>query len=175
MAGARRIWGTLKNSTTNTVKNVISRLCKVDGEIRVRRKDKEGKSKKSTWWYVVHGDEHLLAELEARWASVNLQTSWKLEPCFMTESLEMPSLSVPTEVSQFDVDVTVTSEVPQALEPSQPDSVQSSASNTQQSVSPDPTTGSDPKTGYYPTTGSAPTTESDHFLPAGVGNHPRTL
>lgn len=93
----------------------------------------------------------------------------------MTESLEMPSLSVPTEVSQFDVDVTVTSEVPQALEPSQPDSVQSSASNTQQSMSPDPTTGSGPKTGYDPTTGSAPTTESDHFLPAGVGNHPRTL
>ena len=174
VAGARRIWGTLKNSTTNTVKNVILRLCKVDGEIRVRRKDKEGKSKKSTWWYVVHGDEHLLTELESKWASVNLQTSWKLEPCFKIESLEIPSLSVPTEVSQFDVDVTVTSEVPQAPEPSQPNSVQTSVSNTQQSVSPDPTTGSDPKTGYDPTTGSAPTTESDLFLPAGVGNHPRT-
>ena len=84
----------------------------------------------------------------------------------------MPSLSVPTEVSQFDVDITVTSEVPQALEPSQPNSVQTSASNTQQSMSPDPTTGSDPKTGYDPTTGSAPTTESDLFFTCRGGQPP---
>ena len=40
VVGARRIWGTLKNSTSSIVKSVILRLCKVDGEIRVRRRQR---------------------------------------------------------------------------------------------------------------------------------------
>ena len=84
VVGARRIWGTLKNSTAASIKSVISRLCKVS-EIRVRRKDKgDTVSKRSKWWYVVHGDESVLVRLESNWEQINLQTSWKLEPCFMT-------------------------------------------------------------------------------------------
>ena len=43
-------------------------------------------SKRSKWWYVIHGDESVL-HLESNWEQINLQTSWKLEPCFMTESI----------------------------------------------------------------------------------------
>ena len=79
VVGACRIWGTLKNSTAASIKSVITRLCKVS-EIR---KDKEDTvSKWSKWWYVVH--ESVLVRLESNWERINLQTSWKLEPCFMT-------------------------------------------------------------------------------------------
>ena len=44
-------------------------------------------SKRSKWWYVIHGDESVLVHLESNWEQINLQTSWKLEPCFMTESI----------------------------------------------------------------------------------------
>ena len=43
-------------------------------------------SERSKWWYVIHGDESVL-HLESNWEQINLQTSWKLEPCFMTESI----------------------------------------------------------------------------------------
>ena len=67
VVGARRIWGTLKNSTAASIKSVISRLCKVS-KIRVRRKDKEDTvSKRSKWWYVIHGDESVLVHLESNW------------------------------------------------------------------------------------------------------------
>ena len=44
-------------------------------------------SKRSKWWYVIHGDESVLVHLESNWEQINLQTSWKLELCFMTESI----------------------------------------------------------------------------------------
>ena len=37
VVGARRIWGTMKDSTVKSVKNVISCVCKIDGGLRVKR------------------------------------------------------------------------------------------------------------------------------------------
>ena len=84
VVGARRIWGTLRDSTVNSVKNVISRICKLENGIRVRRKTKVSPvTNKTKWWYVVHADEDFLTELNTKWDQVKVQTSWKLEPCFM--------------------------------------------------------------------------------------------
>ena len=36
VVGARRIWGTLKSSSTKTVKGVILRISKIEGELRIK-------------------------------------------------------------------------------------------------------------------------------------------
>ena len=85
--GASRIWGTVRESTANSVKNVITRLCKPDlsRNLVVKRKDRFNPvSNKTRWWYIVRADESLLVELENDWECVQLQTSWKLEQCFRT-------------------------------------------------------------------------------------------
>ena len=97
VAGARRIWGTLRDCTVKSVKNVIARVCKIDSGVHVKRKVKENStSKKIRWWFVLHATEDLLCDLEGKWAEVNLQTSWKLEPCFKpfeTDSQSAKNLS----------------------------------------------------------------------------------
>ena len=37
-----------------------------------------------------------LMELEAKWDQVKVQTSWKLEPCYLAESQSIPSPSATT-------------------------------------------------------------------------------
>ena len=97
VVGARRIWGTLKSSSAKTVKSVILRVCKIGGELRIKRKDRENPiTGRQRWWYVVHGSESTLMELEAKWDQVKVQTSWKLEPCFMAESQSTPPPSSTT-------------------------------------------------------------------------------
>ena len=81
MEGARRVWGTMKHTTTKTIKNAISRFCKIEG-LSIRRKVRNNPStQKESWWFVIHADEVLLNELESKWDSVNLQTSWVLQYC----------------------------------------------------------------------------------------------
>ena len=97
VVGARRIWGTLKSSSTKIVKSVILRVSKIEGELRIKRKDKENPTTgRPKWWYVVHGSESTLMELEAKWDQVKVQTSWKLEPCFLTESQNISPPSATT-------------------------------------------------------------------------------
>ena len=77
--GARRIWGTMNQTSVKTVQNAISRFCKMDG-LSIKRKTKTGSSK-SSWWFVVHADEKVLCELESKWDEVHLHTSWMLQTC----------------------------------------------------------------------------------------------
>ena len=77
--GARRIWGTMNQTSVKTVQNAISRFCKMDG-LSIKRKTKTGSSK-SSWWFVVHADEKILCELESKWDEVHLHTSWMLQTC----------------------------------------------------------------------------------------------
>ena len=95
--GARRIWGTVKSCTVGTVKSVIQRFCNVESSLRVRRKTSKlsPDSNRIRWWFVLHGDETLLTSLESQWETVNMQTSWKLQPCFMqTEPPPGPQVDV---------------------------------------------------------------------------------
>lgn len=86
--GKRKIWGTLRSTTTVAVKNAIKST--TDLEVDVKRKYKttapgRGDSMRvSRWWFVVSANEELLKQLEGKWSSVKLQTNWGLEPvlCF---------------------------------------------------------------------------------------------
>ena len=77
---ARRVWVTTMHTTTKSISNAISRLCKIEG-LTIKRKTSNPSAKKKSWWFVIHADEALLHELETKWASVNLQTSWLLQHC----------------------------------------------------------------------------------------------
>ncbi len=86
--GARKIWGTHPHATTKTVANAIDRFCKVQ-ELRVKRKtSRNAHSRKSSWWFVVHGDEAVLCNLEDKWDCLDTQTSWVLKPCFKLAASE---------------------------------------------------------------------------------------
>ena len=39
---------------------------------------------KARWWFVIHGNEEFLANLDSLWERVQIQTSQKLETCFKT-------------------------------------------------------------------------------------------
>ena len=94
--GARHIWGTLRTCTVPTVVNSIARLTNVgDNVLKVKRKFKTGIDGKVTrWWYVIHAEEACLQQLESEWQKVEVQTSWKLEPCYRyLESDEQTPLS----------------------------------------------------------------------------------
>lgn len=83
--GARRIWGTMKITTSGLIKSAISRICSIDS-VRVKRKTTTGTidGKIKSWWFIVHGSEEVLKELEQKWNLLHMQTNWKLEPCFMS-------------------------------------------------------------------------------------------
>ena len=70
--GARKIWGTMAESTVRSVKNVITRFCNVaPGGLYVKRKDRViATTNKSVWWYVVHADEKVLCDLESKWEPI---------------------------------------------------------------------------------------------------------
>ena len=34
------------------------------------------------WWFIIHASENVLLDLEGSWNQLQLQTRWKLEPCF---------------------------------------------------------------------------------------------
>lgn len=73
VAGAHRIWGTLRDCT---VKSAIFCVCKIDRGVHVKRKVKENSvTNKDRWWFVLHGCESLLCKLEEKWPQENLQTS----------------------------------------------------------------------------------------------------
>ena len=96
VSGARRVWGTLRESTVRSVKSVISRLCNVNTGIRIKRKTRT-LSDKPQWWYVVHGDESVLSNLESRWDQVSVQTSCQLQPCYMYTDPESVAVNDNTE------------------------------------------------------------------------------
>ena len=67
----------------------------------MRRKTKVSPvTSKTKWWFVVHADEGLLSELNTKWDLAELQTSWKLEPCFMFASADGTTQLVPSPASQ---------------------------------------------------------------------------
>ena len=82
--GARRIWGTLKSTTTRAVENVITTLTKVSGsELKIKRKYKTATGSSARvvrWWFVVRAEESVLEQVQKEWNQVAMQTDWKLTP-----------------------------------------------------------------------------------------------
>jgi hypothetical protein len=55
---------------------------------------------KVCWWFVLHDDEANLQVIDAKWEQVELQTSWKLEPCYRQETAPaVQPLAPPTDTS----------------------------------------------------------------------------
>ena len=80
------MWGTLSMYTSGAVQSAIRRFCSIDS-VHVRRKSKEFPNGKVRWWFVLHDKEEILKALDAKWNLVEVQTSWKLEPCFMSATM----------------------------------------------------------------------------------------
>ena len=81
MEGARRIWNTYIHATTKTIKNAISRFCNIEG-LKIKRKIRmNNRTGKNVWWFIVHGDESTLRELDSKWECLHAQASWELQPC----------------------------------------------------------------------------------------------
>ena len=73
----------MKACTATTVIKSITRLTDVGRNVQVKRKYKtNGEGKIVRWWYILHAEEALLKQLEQEWERVQLQTAWKLEPCY---------------------------------------------------------------------------------------------
>ena len=67
--GARKVWATHPHATVKTVENVISRFCNIQ-RLKIRRKTRRNEiSGKSIWWFVIHANETVLSELDAKWDS----------------------------------------------------------------------------------------------------------
>ena len=108
---ARRVWGTLRSTTTSAITNVIKRLTPgtLAENLTVKRKYKtnqEGVSKK--WWFVIRGDKHNLEILEKEWSKVATQTGWKLEPayCYDNSGIVLAQQSNASTVAPVDVVIT---------------------------------------------------------------------
>ena len=81
--GARKIWGTVKSTTTKAVERALCTIAKLpSSDFSVKRKFKnvQGNRRIIRWWFVVRADESVLQKLTESWNAVAIQTNWKLEP-----------------------------------------------------------------------------------------------
>ncbi len=80
--GCRKVWHTLKITTSEAILNAIDSLKSVSTQdLSIKRKfkkDREGLVTK--WWFVINGDETILLELEKTWHVVEQQVGWTLGP-----------------------------------------------------------------------------------------------
>ena len=84
---ARRVWGTLRSTTTSAVTNAIK--CLTPGTPLSKISLSKGSIKQTKkvlprikWWFVIRGDKHNLVILEKEWSKYPTQIGWKLEPAF---------------------------------------------------------------------------------------------
>ena len=102
--GKRKVWGTHKVTTARAVKNAINSIASTGG-IEVKRKYQLSKlnSQKATvtlikWWFIVSGEESILAQLSENWNDVKLQTGWSLGPVliYATSEEQVPEQQIPS-------------------------------------------------------------------------------
>lgn len=74
VAGSRKIWGTLKSTTTSAVSNAVCSLTGMNADHLIfKRKYKTNPTKNSSkWWFVIRSDEALLKDLEEKWHLIAL-------------------------------------------------------------------------------------------------------
>ena len=76
----------MKVTTTSSLKSTILKFCPQTTSqttLQIKRKtvlDVVGNVRR--WWFVIHASENVLLDLEGSWDQLQLQTGWKLEPCF---------------------------------------------------------------------------------------------
>ena len=84
LKGARKIWGTLRSTTTLAVENALKTLTRINVKsLIVKRKFKtahNNKDRVTKWWFVIRDEESVLEQLQKEWPTISIQTSWRLEP-----------------------------------------------------------------------------------------------
>ena len=102
LSGARKIWGTLRSTTTLAVANALKQLAGIDtSKLQIKRMFKTSSTESSRvkkWWFVIRGEEDLLNKLEAGWNGIALQTAWKLQPVHVFDVAS----SHPADIDQED-------------------------------------------------------------------------
>ncbi|XP_064386994.1 probable serine/threonine-protein kinase DDB_G0281745 isoform X3 [Halichondria panicea] len=95
--GCRKVWRTLKSTTSQAVLNAIESLTNVSTQnLTIKRKFKEKREGQMTkWWFVINADEAILLELETAWSVIEQQTEWTLGPVLRYPESE--SDPVPTQ------------------------------------------------------------------------------
>ena len=84
-SGVRRVWGTLKETTTRAVSNTITKVCGINPK-KVKRSFKKNDSGRIfRWWFIIRDSEDVLSTLDTKWQQIQIHTSWKLEPCYITQ------------------------------------------------------------------------------------------
>ena len=95
--GVRRVWGTLKATSTTAVTSTLKKLTTLGDRLTIRKKVKTDANR---WWFLIKGDEQLLCELEGEWDRVSLQTNWKLESCTKpSDTVPQPPTATATDAS----------------------------------------------------------------------------
>ena len=59
--GARRVWGAFSHCTPTVIQSTIAKLTSIKDKLNVKRKTKVSTNNKSVWWFVIHGQESILA------------------------------------------------------------------------------------------------------------------
>ena len=84
--GARKVWGTMRGTTKTAVENTLHTLTKIPkNSLVIKRKYRtaqDNSNRVTRWWFVLRGEEEILAQLQEEWPVVALQTAWKLQPLF---------------------------------------------------------------------------------------------
>ena len=95
--GKRKIWGTMKATSTDAVKSTITSLTNIPSDcLSFKRKYKRAATDSERvikWWFVIGGEEKVLTQLQEQWPVVKLQVNWKLEPVFWFGNESQPSQS----------------------------------------------------------------------------------
>ena len=95
--GAHRVWGTMKVTTSSSLIYAVSRFCNTTNLLIKRKTVCDYGGRVNRWWFVIHASENVLLDMEAAWEQLQLQTGWKLEPCFsMLLALLQVHLPVPS-------------------------------------------------------------------------------
>ena len=84
--GVRRVWGTMRGCSYQTVFSTLQQLTTVAENVEVRRKLKKRGNTELQWWFLIRGKETLLQNLEQEWVNIENSTSWKLERCYQPVS-----------------------------------------------------------------------------------------
>ena len=141
--GVRRVWGTLKATTTTAVASTLKKLTTLGDRLAVRKKVKPDANR---WWFLIKGDEQLLCELEREWDRVSLQTNWKIERCTKpSDTVVQPPITTAASTS---------TSAPASLNATSKEDI--TTPSAENDISSSPTTGVESNTSDSPTTIETP-------------------
>ena len=120
LENSRKIWGTLRSTTSAAILNVVKRTTteSLADRLSVKRKYKmNANGSVGKWWFVVRGDKNDIDALVEAWDRISFHTAWRLEGMFSyvdddlspispgistsTASVLVPHLQSPQQLQQL--------------------------------------------------------------------------